>query len=92
MAPLALAEVLGGCSPWDLDRLTFQLNVIELQLELVISRCLKHRYSVVLCSVLDITKCMTVPINSINVKLLLTSTTCSCHMFAVPYELVWSSF
>lgn len=91
MAPLALAEVLRGCSSWDLDRLIFQLNVIELQLELVISCCLKHRYSAVLCSVLKIKKCITVPINSINVNLV-TSTTCSCNMFAVLCELVWSSF
>jgi len=91
MAPLALTEVLGGCSPWDLDRLIFHLNVIDLQPELVISHCLKLRYSAVLCSVLGTKKSMTVPINSINANLL-TSTTCSCNMFAVLYEFVWSSF
>lgn len=92
MAPLGLAEVLGGCSPWDVDRLIFQLHEIELQPELVISRCLKHRYCAVLCSVLNIKKCMMVPINNINANLLVTSTTCSCNMFAVMYELVWLSF
>lgn len=56
MAPLALAEVLGGCSLCDLERLIFQLNVIKLQLELLISCYLKYRYSAVLCSVLDIKK------------------------------------
>lgn len=54
MASLALVAVVGECSPQGLDRVNFQLNVIKLQPELVISGCLNHKYSAVLCSVLDI--------------------------------------